>query len=52
LVQLVQVYEAERHAIDTTGLTGLDSRDAPKHLLHSDLALTDPAACDITASYD
>ena len=30
LVQLVQAYEAERHAIDTTGLTGLDSL---KHLL-------------------
>jgi HTH-type transcriptional regulator / antitoxin HigA len=30
LVQLVQAYEAEHHAIDTTGLTGLDSL---KHLL-------------------
>ncbi len=31
LVQLVQVYEAEHHAIDTSTLTGLDSL---KHLLH------------------
>ena len=30
LVQLVRAYEAEHHAIDTTGLTGLDSL---KHLL-------------------
>ena len=30
LVQLVQAYEAEHHAIDTTSLTGLDSL---KHLL-------------------
>lgn len=30
LVQLVQAFEAEHHAIDTTGLTGLDSL---KHLL-------------------
>jgi HTH-type transcriptional regulator/antitoxin HigA len=30
LVQLVQAYEAEHHAIDTSGLTGLDSL---KHLL-------------------
>ena len=30
LVVLVQAYEAEHHAIDTTGLTGLDSL---KHLL-------------------
>ncbi len=30
LVQLVQVYEAEHHAIDTSGLTGLGSL---KHLL-------------------
>jgi HTH-type transcriptional regulator/antitoxin HigA len=30
MVQLVQVYEAEHHAIDTTGLTGLESL---KHLL-------------------
>ena len=30
LVQLVRVYEAERHTIDTSGLTGLDSL---KHLL-------------------
>ena len=30
LVQLVQVYEAEHHAIDTSGISGLDSL---KHLL-------------------
>ncbi|MCU0977909.1 MAG: helix-turn-helix domain-containing protein [Pirellulaceae bacterium] len=30
LVQLVQAYEAEHHALDTSGLTGLDSL---KHLL-------------------
>jgi HTH-type transcriptional regulator/antitoxin HigA len=30
LVQLTQAYEAERHAIDTSGITGLDSL---KHLL-------------------
>ena len=48
-MQLVQAYEAEHDAIDTTGLTGVDSL---KHLFHSDLALTDPAACYITASYD
>lgn len=31
LVQLLQVYEAEHHAIDTSTLSGLDSL---KHLLH------------------
>ena len=49
LVQLVQAYEAEHDAIDTTGLTGVDSL---KHLFHSDLALTDTVGWHITASYD
>ena len=49
LVQLVQAYEAEHHAINTARLTGLDSLN---HLFHSDLALTDTAGWHITASYD
>ncbi|HWL93715.1 MAG TPA: helix-turn-helix domain-containing protein [Phycisphaerae bacterium] len=42
LVQLVQAYEASRHAIDTSGITGLDALKhlvAENHMTAADLAM-------------